>query len=181
MKRSSVTYLITIWITMTALIFAAQGSAEIYQYKGSDGGIRYTDDLSKVPEKQRHDISVIAEEESPVVDELPETRDSEADNRENSDGINSGQKSNDEIPTRQSSEEAEKLSERRAELQQTYEEIQAEKEQLRESAPDESASGEQKREYSQKVDELNKRIEKYQKETKAFEKKVEEFTSDGDR
>ncbi|MCF8035350.1 MAG: DUF4124 domain-containing protein [Desulfobacteraceae bacterium] len=169
--------LISVFVLILGLVFAAQGHAELYQYTDSDGVTHFTDDSSEVPEKYRQDM-----ESRPEIESMPvqgqDGKDSDFDKKKAPDESGAEKVSGDEKKAADLTEKAESLSAKHKELTKEYEQIKEKREKMVNNPPEESASDEQKYEYSQKVRELNKRIESYKEKAEAYEKKVESFNAE---
>lgn len=120
--------------------------AEFYKYKDENGKIRFTDDLSQVPEDQRQKLGIYDEPaDFGIEPEKP---------------AESEEKNKPKPPTyKQLKEEEEALA-------KELDELKKEKEKL--PAPDDKS-------YRTKVDRLNKKIQEYEEKRAAYNKKVKEY------
>ena len=158
----------TTLLTCVFVLIATAAAAEFYKYRDENGNLRFTDNISNVPESQRE---AVKEYESTIgsVNETPAS--SSGENRKSLE--NNASKSQTEAPA--GLVKAEELNRMQAELHKTQMALKKEKADLAVQAPEENARSEEIIAYSMKVDALNSRIDQYTKDVKAFEEKVDAF------
>ncbi len=149
---------LTLFLMMLVIVSftATLADAQIYQYRDSDGHIRYTDDLGKIPVNQREDAGRLREmpwsESEPAKQEVEAQRDADRD------------------PAR----EAKELRDEEEQLQATYERLEEQKSKIGDP-PGPGASREELAAYQTAVEELNTRILSYQEAVEDYERRVRLF------
>ena len=141
--------------------------AQLYEYKDSDGTMRYTDDLGMVPEHQRETAERI--QSTPRASSPPDAQEAHPETDEA--GSPSNEKSDGESDAKRKA-----LLQEQAELQDEYESIQKALADI-DDPPGEDASPEAFEQYNRKVEEINRRIEEYQKKLADHERRVEEYNA----
>ena len=127
--------------------------AEFYKYKDENGAIRFTDDLSEVPEDQRPKLRVYDE---PADFGIEPEKPAEKENAEPEDKKGK--------PDRMTIYK--QLREEEAKLMEELEELNKEKANFGEPGSES---------YNKKVDQFNKKVEEYEKKRAAHNKKADEF------
>jgi type IV secretory pathway VirB10-like protein len=148
-----------IWLILP-LILCLNGpvSAEFYKYTDKDGVVRFTDDISKVPEDQRPDITSYEESKSapapePVPDHTP--------------------KSVTNAPT---TAEQKEILRKNEELNKEYKALMEEGRRL--EAERKNATKKKEIEaYNRKVAEHNKKTDQWEQKRKAFNKALDEYNA----
>jgi hypothetical protein len=143
------------------LFVAGSVYGSIYQYTDESGVVRFTDDLSLIPDDQREEVKitesvkntynpkeVVPKSAAPVI----------------------------ETPADEIRSDAQELDAIRAELHREYDSLMAEKEALGPAPPKKTKSG-VKADYNYKVTDLNRRIDDYQKRRSEFDEKVKTFNN----
>lgn len=158
-------YIVVIMVFI--MTFAVSVNAQLYEYRDSEGNMRYTDDLGKVPEHRRESagrINVI-----PRAYSQDDAQDAQPDDDETSPAVE-GQIDPDLVA------EGGALRQEEAELQEEYESIQ---EAIADAGdpPGSDASREAFREYNRKAEEINRRIEDYQEKLEDLENRVQEYNA----
>jgi predicted RNase H-like nuclease (RuvC/YqgF family) len=167
-------------ITLTVvLMFAASWvNSEYYRYTDENGTVRFTDDLTRIPEDQREAVETFASEPGPGDK-------TEAAGVSTDSGFSQETDKNDYVeeysaPAGDTFESrAAELNQIQAELDKTRRALEQERLKLQSQAPGEDASSKEKLAYRAKVDALNAKIKEYSKDLKAFEEKVEAFNNRG--
>ena len=166
-------------ILTVALMLAASGAAgEYYKYMDENGTVRFTDDMTQIPEDQQEAAEVFASEisTSGETGSVGTSMEQEAVQRteNNNDVIEYATPAGDTFETR-----AVELNQIQAELNKTRRALDEERATLQAQIPGEDATDKEKIAYRSKVDALNARIERYGEDIKAFEEKVEAFNNRG--
>lgn len=164
-----------LFLTGVFLFFTSAAIGEYYQYTDDSGAIRYTDDMTQIPESQRKGAATYESEVSSGGD------------------IESGYAYSDEVPDDSGPDDvdipeayaapagetfetrATELNNLQAKLNNTRRNLEKEQAELQAQVPGKDATGKEKIDYRMKVDHLNAKIEHYGKDLKAFEAKVESF------
>ena len=162
-------YLMCKTITLIALciIFSfATASAEFYKYTDSDGNVRYTDDLSKVPESQRPNVQSYEESESSIRPADPSQK-SESDQRD--DAAKPGDSGS-------FNEERKQINQKQEALSKEYKALMEEKERLEKESKKKKDINESV-EFDRKVEQMNKRVQAYEEKRKALNNEIEAFNT----
>lgn len=141
-------------------------SAEFYKYTDQNGNIRFTDDLSRVPENQRPDVQRYEESEStpPPVAPTPKkdaVQPAAEKTSESDTGLNSKNK---------------QIKEKKDNLDREYQALMKEKAGL-ESKAKTSKTMDETVEFNQKISNLNKEIVQYDQKRKALNAEIEAFNA----
>ena len=162
-----------ILLAVLVLFMAMPAAGEYYQYKDAEGNLRFTDDLSNVPEDQQPKIKTFesAKEIAPRQSTTVEKSAPAADQR----GSRGSATGDWEDKVTRSSEALDKLQ---AELQQTAQSLKQQQAALEAQEPGKDASDGEKTAYYQKVNALNARIEAYNKKHEQFNEKVKAFNKE---
>jgi chromosome segregation ATPase len=157
------------------LIGSRPATAEYYKYRDAQGNIRFTDNLTDVPESQRpsaktfEEISGNTSEEDPDAS-APDNNSAQANSSEEQDGIEDAEKPApdvDEATIDALNARKEKLDREQAELMESKRNLEEERAGL------ESLAGRDvkaRQAYEEKVKALNHKIADYQKRLKQFQK-----------
>jgi chromosome segregation ATPase len=150
---------------LAIFIFCCSLSAEYYQYKDSDGNIRFTDDISQVPESQRENV-----ERHESVKSRPAARpQAPAGNSESAQKPPQTGTWDGDLKL-----ETEQLDQESKELQAAYQELQKQKKALEEKFSDDMDPARQAA-YDQEVARLNEKIEQYHEQRRAYMEKMERY------
>jgi hypothetical protein len=166
-----------IFIAGIFMLFATTAMAEYYQYTDESGNLRFTDDMTQIPESQRDAVEKFASETSSVsgTEADSDAVDSEQESPETTVPAESAQF---DIPGHQTFDvKAEELNRIQEGLNQTRAALEAERAELQAQAPEENATVTDKIAYSMRVEALNDKIDAYEKDLKAFEQKVHAFNN----
>lgn len=167
-----------LFLTGVFLFFTSAAIGEYYQYTDDSGVIRFTDDMTQIPESRRESAQSFVSETSDGAEksvtpsyENPESGSGPADER---------------VPDKYTAPAGETFETRatelnaiQAELNKTRQNLKKERLALEAQAPAEDAANKEKIDYRMKVDALNAKIEKYGRDLKAFEEKVDAFNNRG--
>ena len=162
---------ISVFILITALLFAASVCAEIYKYTDENGQKRWTDDLSQVPTEQRAAAQRIATEEEkpanattgkaqkakppPPLEAKAAVPDSGAANE-----------------TAELSREA--LEKEKADLDLMYQQLLEEREQIEKLTP-EAQNFKARAELNDRITAFNQKTEQYETKSNAFKEKINAY------
>ena len=156
-----------IWL-MVPLIISLSGpaSAEFYKYTDQNGNIRFTDDLSRVPEDQRPDVKSYEDAASTQPPALPAPRKaSDQRSAEKQTASNTGLES-----------QSLQIREKKDALDREYETLMKEKSRLENEAKKTKSKDEQAL-FNQKISNLNKEIAQYDQKRKALNAEIEDFNA----
>jgi len=141
--------------------------AEFYQYTDQSGVLRFTDDLTQVPEDQRSKVKKYLEPDDSLT---PEQRAQKAlDARQETVAEEKLEISGGEYLV-----EFERLDKKKTGLDQRYTELTKERNDLA-KVKEAIASEAELKAYNEKISSLNKRITAFEKEREAFSKEVDAF------
>lgn len=162
------------------MLFATTAvGGEYYQYTDESGNLRFTDDMTQIPETRRETIEAFASETRPASDapaDAPPVY-SESEYPEETGDAESTQY---DVPGHQTLKvKAEELNRIQEELNRTRAALEAERVELQAQAPADNASVSEKIAYSMRVEALNDKIDQYAIDLKAFEEKVNAFNNPG--
>lgn len=171
----------TILLAGVMALFATVAAAEYYQYTDESGNLRFTDDMTQIPESRREAVEKFASEKSSMMEteDNPPSDIMEDPERIAAPETQETQETNIDTGTGAFEERAEELNKIQAQLNQVRAELEKEQAALEAQAPGKNATNNEKIAYSMKVDALNARIDRYGKELKAFEEKVNAFNTRG--
>lgn len=156
---------ILIFIVLAVFMVSASVSAQYYQYRDSSGNLRFTDDISQVPESQRDDVKEYESVKTkPGAAPFPAARE---------DGKKAPDAGTWDGQLRITAEELDRENKK---LQQTFDELQKQKAALEKKASD-KMSPDESRAYNQEIRRLNGKIEQYQKQRNAYVEKMDRFES----
>ena len=167
-----------LFLTGIFLLFTSGAMGEYYQYTDESGNVRFTDDMTQIPDSRRDSVEKFASETS------GETETAAAISYVDSQSVSAS--ADERIPEEYTAPSGEgetfeiraaELNKFQAELNKTRHDLEKERAELQARAPSEDAKNKDRIAYSMEVDALNAKIEKYEKDLKAFEKKVEAFNN----
>lgn len=172
-------------ISILALIcifgVVSASSAEYYKYTDENGNVHFTDDFTKVPEKQRPNVEKFAESgrSDTFFGESPKDEGEEA-----SESLKNKGEASPEADKADADKEYERFQEKRNQLVQQQQDIEAEYNALmaEKSALEKQRSPRMLRpqviELNEKTDALNQKIADYEKRRAAFDAKVTQFNAE---
>lgn len=162
-------------VTAMLAVWAAPALSEYYRYRDSDGVVRFTDDLSRVPQDQRPDVktyqsSAVVPDESAAGPSVRPRADwgSTASGEDPSDAA-----AREEQTYRQAAE----LDQEQAELKQTFATLGEARASLESQAPPAWAPAAQRDAYRRQVEALNARIHRYEAQRAEYSRRVEVFNA----
>ncbi len=151
------------FLLLLVLALAAPVSAQFYRYTDESGNVRYTDDLSQIPEDQRKKVPGYYESQGQETQTAPEPEPEAA-------GPDvSGIESEDELE--QASQELQAM---KTELQQEYDALVKTQEEL---MPDKAVTQSQAvaKKYKQDRARLEEQVRQYEKKREAYEQAVKAY------
>jgi chromosome segregation ATPase len=170
----------TIFLTGVFVLFATMAvGGEYYQYTDESGNLRFTDDMTQIPETQRDAVEKFTAETASANGTEADSGAvvSEQESPETTAPTESAQY---DIPGHQTlNVKAEELNRIQEELNRTRAALETERSELQAQAPAENATVTDKIAYSMRVEALNDKIDAYEKDLKAFEQKVQAFNNPG--
>lgn len=164
--------LVGLLLMVFCLVFPQFVYAEFYRYKDKNGVIRYTDDLSQVPQEQR---------------EKTETYESEVSKPDSGKGVivEGGEETSEDsgietdeidVPEGKDVAQLEKLNKKKAALDKEYSDLVKEKDELVKSKEG-IKKGYELKAYNEKIVDLNERISAFEKKRQEFAKEVDAFNA----
>ena len=169
------------FIIALTLLMSTTGYSEFYKYTDKDGIVRYTDDLSVIPENQRSDLQTFESSENQGGERESPTKNQSYSAEGQTTGITSsakkGHQPNKNLESSTKQKKSEELDAMRKKLRQTYKEINAKRKALGDPPPHNAKSG-VKAEYIRKSEALNKQIKEYNKLQNEFDQKVKEYNQE---
>ena len=163
----------TLLVVLLLFMATPVTAGEYYQYRDDKGNLRFTDDLSTVPEKQRSEVktfeSIKGNEVRKAAVAGKPVSSSELTKNGHEDSDDSGAWVG---KIKRSSEE---LDEMQAELEQTAQTLKQQQKELEAQAPGKEATDNEESAYYEKVNALNEKIEAYNKRREKFNQKVKAF------
>lgn len=158
----------TIWVILLLILcFCSPVSADFYKYKDRDGTVRYTDDLSNVPEDQRPDVTSYDEAEPTPEPDAKDTPDPKKHNRQ----LKKGPKSHISIDA-----QGKQIKRRKDELDKQYNELLKEKNQI-EMERKNAKTIRQTKEINRKITVLNENIYQWEQKRKAINAELDEYNA----
>jgi hypothetical protein len=157
----------TIWLIVPLIICTCEpAAADYYKYIDQNGNIRYTDDLSRVPENQRPDVKSYEEFKSSNTPAAtaPE-KDSVQPTAEKTSEVDAGLES-----------EGRQIKEKKDKLDKEYQALMKEKARLETEAKT-SKTVDETVVFNQNVSKLNKEIVQYDQKRKALNAEIEAFNA----
>ncbi|MCU0599760.1 MAG: DUF4124 domain-containing protein [Desulfobacterales bacterium] len=180
----------TIILICGFMLLATAAVAEYYQYTDQSGNLRYTDDISQVPEDQKPAMKTFKSEKkvsNEPADEAPlDENDLQPSEPSEPERMDAGGKTDQPDAEEQIAvdfeegtlaETAAELDRIQAELNNTRAELEAERAEIKAQAPKKNAKSQERIEYSAKIQDLNNRITQYEEDLKTFEKRVNAFNN----
>jgi len=161
-------------VTAVLAVWAAPALGEYYRYLDSDGVVRFTDDLSRVPPDQRPDVKTY--QSSAVVPDGPAAGPPvrpRADWGAAASGEDPPAAAREEQTYRQAAE----LDQVQAELRQTFATLGEERASLASQAPPAWAPAAERNAYRRQVEALNARIHRYEAQRAEYSRRVEAFNA----
>jgi hypothetical protein len=171
-KRNRIMRLAGLLVMLFCLVFSSFVYAEFYRYKDKDGVIRYTDDLSLVPEEQREKTEIYES----VAPKSGSDEDAVAKEGEKTGGNSDIETDEIDVPEGKDVAQLEKMNKKKAELDKEYADLVKEKDELVKSKEGIKKDSELKA-YNEKIVELNDRISAFEKKRKEFAKEVDAFNA----
>jgi chromosome segregation ATPase len=155
-------------VTAMLAVWAAPAVGEYYRYTDSDGVVRFTDDLARVPPDQRPEVKTYAS--SPNASDAAATVASSAQPASSSQSEVASWES-------QTYRQAAELDQVQAELKHTFTSLGEARASLESQAPPAWAPVAQRDDYRRKVEALNARIERYEAQRSEYSRRVDAFNS----
>ena len=181
------------WAICAILAFSVPAYAEFYKYTDESGRVRYTDDLSKVPEKQREKIQKYGVQEKAPVSQETDSRTSEESGKTKEEGSETGNSdtpSDDDIAkapessenkTDESSDIVElaetqkNLEKRKKDLESEYQTLLKEQSSILRLKGATTTSPAVAQEHNEKLARLNDKIVEYQKKLRALDDEIRKY------
>jgi len=165
-----------------SLVFVLPAAAQVYKYEDANGDIRFTDDITVVPEGQRSQYMETAPAGEPAEEPSPEGGEEDAGIAEQpagqEDNLPAGAEEGRQNPD---SDQAtiDRLNAEQQKLKQEYDALNKEKRALEKERKEVRTSAQLKA-YNDKADALNKKIDDYEQRARAFAAKRDAFNSRGE-
>lgn len=163
-------------VTAMVAVWAAPAVGEYYRYTDSDGVVRFTDDLARVPPDQRPEVKTYAS--SLNASDAAATAASSA--QPASGRVSpAGSGSQSEVAAReeQTYRQAAELDQAQAELRQTFATLGEARASLESQAPPAWAPAAERDAYRRQVEALNARINRYEAQRADYSRRVEAFNA----
>lgn len=167
-------YLLAVLI---GLSLPVTGYAEFYQYKDTEGAIKYTDDLSQVPENLRPKVKRYTEPDDTLA---PVQKAENILIQKSEASFNSNEKPDAGPQEGTKLAEFERLNQKKAELDREYVELMKEKDFIIKAKQKISNKADLKA-YNVRIVDLNERISEFEKKRLDFSKEVDAFKGQPDR
>lgn len=163
----------SIVIALTLMLVPLISSAEFYKYKDKFGVLRFTDDISDIPEDQRQKMDAYSETDDFLTPEQKQQKIEDAQKAQKDAEAAKRVKDKDALRI--------KLDNTKNVLDKEYKEFMRTKQDLVDARADAMKNAADTKAYREKVLQLNKRIVDFEKRRQAFKKEVEAFkTPQGD-
>ncbi len=159
----------SVLIVLIAIALSTPALAEFYQYTDQSGVLRFTDDLTQVPEDQRPTVKKYLEPDDSLT---PEQRAQKALDARREPAAEEKL----EISGGEHLVEFERLDKKKAGLDQRYTELIKERNDLA-RVKEEISSEAELTAYNEKINSLNKRITAFEAEREVFSKEVDAFNA----
>lgn len=163
--------LISAFILITALLFAASVYAEIYKYTDENGQKRWTDDLSQVPKEQRAAAQrIVTEEEKPANATTGKTQGAKP-----ASPLGAKAAVPDSATANETAElSREALEKEKADLDLLYQQLLEERKQIEKLTP-EALNFKTRAELNEKITAFNQKTEQYEAKSTAFKEKINAY------
>ncbi len=148
-----------------ALLLTTPALGEYYRYVDANGMTRYTDDLSTVPPDQRPKVKTYESVKSDPVRRTPEVS-------SNAHVQKKASEPNGDTWFEKASSEADKLNQKRKDLDAAYQSLQTERAALVKEKPTTKAGKKTIRDYRDRVRRLNTKIADYEERHAAYQEEV---------
>lgn len=158
---------IILCISLLILFTYGPATAEFYKYTDADGNVRFTDDLSKVPESQRPNVTSYEESESSTP--APSPKKAESDKKSEKSDDDAASKTNASL-----NDQRGQIQRKQENLKTEYQGLMEEKAKLAEESKG-NKTPEQRIEIERKVKKLNEKIVQYDKKREALNSEIEAF------
>lgn len=166
-------------LTGVFLLFSLAVNAEYYRYTDEEGVVRFTDDMTQIPETHRESVDAFSSEASENSTMMREDT-YDGDQASGADNVSGAMVEEYASPAGETFEtRAAELNRLQEKLHAARQKLEKERAELEARSPAEDAPEKDKIVYRTRVDALNARIEQYGEDLKAFEEKVEAFNNRG--
>jgi len=159
-----------LFLSLLIIFTYGSASAEFYKYKDANGNVRFTDDLSKVPESQRPNVTSYEESDSPSPSAAPQ-KEAESDEKADKTTEEDAVKTNASL-----NEQRNQIQQKQDNLKKEFKGLMDEKAKLAEASKG-KMTVEERIELDRKIKKLNENIAQYDDKRKALNKEIEGFNT----